>query len=142
MPKRRRAAGRRNSAGKGKPVTAENRSRLRKWAIVLLRIAGIGALTAALVLTAAAALIFTPPPEPMERFSAADAELQQRLFSKVSREVFNRRPPIESEIRLTPAEVNSLLRFLVFSVTAAEQFGSIDRRYAEMIRRKLKRQRP
>ena len=133
MPKRRRNSAK-SKVRASQPGTG-GRSRFRKGAVVLLWTLIGGALTAAVLLTVASALLFTAPPEPLEPIFDADAaRLQQRLLVQVSREVFGKRPPIESKLRLTPAEVNSLLRFMVFAVTAAEHFGTIDRRYAEMIR--------
>ena len=109
-------------------------SRLRRAAFLCLWIFLGGSLTAAVVLTVAAALVFVAPPVPMEPISAEDAQLQQRILGKVSGEVFNRRPPLEASLRLKPDEVNALLRFMVFAVTAAEQFGTIEPRYAEIVR--------
>lgn len=117
-------------------VDAEGRapSRRRRAAFFCLWLFLGCALTAAVVLTVAAALIFTAPPVPMEPPSADDAQLQQRILGKVSGEVFGRRPPLEASLRLTPGEVNSLLHFMVFTVTAAEQFGSVKPRHAKIIR--------
>ena len=95
---------------------------------------GIGAAAVVLFLLGAAWLLLTPPPEAMAPPLPADVLVQQRVFAKLSGEVFRRDPPAESELRLTAAEVASLLRFAGFAVTAAEYFGSLDRRVAERIR--------
>lgn len=130
MPKRRRS-----SAKSKAPVSgAGNSSRLRRWLTVLLWTVGIGVLTAAVLLVAAAAVLLSPPPAPMAPFSAEDAQLQQRILSKVYGEVFNRRPPVEAQLRLTPDEMNSLLRCMVFTVSAAEQFGAVKPAEAEAVR--------
>ena len=125
MPKARRTP----AESKDSAPEKKKRSRLRRWMTVLV----IFAVLVAMLLTAAA-LLLSPPPAPMGEFSAEDAELQQRILSKVYNEVFNRRPPVEAEIRFTPDEMNSLLRCTVFGVSTAEQFGAINRTYAKMIR--------
>jgi len=132
MPKRRRSSAKPKAPlpGAGKKPTP----RLPKWVIVLLWSVGIGVLTAAALLTVAAAILLSPPPAPMEAFSAEDAQLQQRILSKVYGEVFNRRPPVEAQLRLTPDEMNSVLRCMVFTVSAAEQFGAVDPALAKMVR--------
>lgn len=126
MPKARRTPAESNDSAPEK----KKRSRLRKWMIVL----GIAAVLAVMLPIVAASILLSPPPAPMEQFSAEDAELQQRIIMKVYNEVFNRRPPVEAEIRFTPDEMNSLLRCMVFGVSTAEQFGAIKPFYAKMIR--------
>jgi len=130
MPTRHRKSVKRPAAGSvRKAAAASPRRRGRGFAAVVL-----SCLLAAASFFAAAWLLLVPPPEPMPNSIPADALVQQRILAKVSGEVFSRNPPAESEMRLSPVEVNALLRFAVFAVTAAEHFGSIDRRIAERIR--------
>ena len=131
MPKHRRSSAK---SPNSRPVAADDPSRLPKWAIIMLWSVVGGVLAAVLLLIAAVLLILTPPPEPMEEYSAADIQVQQQLLSQVSREVFGDKPPVESKIRLSAEQVNSLLHFTVFAVKTAEQLGTIRRREAAIIR--------
>ena len=128
MPSKRRKSVKRAAAGSVRKAAASPRRRGVFAAVVL------SCLLAAAFFFAAAWLLLAPPPEPMPNFIPADALVQQKIFAKVSGEVFGRNPPAESEMRLSAVEVNALLRFAVFAVTAAEHFGSIDRPIAERIR--------
>ena len=61
-----------------------------------------------------------------------DMAVQQQIFGKVYREVFSQRPPVEAELRLTPDEVNSMMRCIFFTGAAVGRYGYVDRQAAEI----------
>ena len=78
-------------------------------------------------------LILSPLPEPMVPPTPEDMVVQQRIFNKVYREVFSQRPPAEAELRLTPDEVNSMIRCIFFTGAAAGRYGFVERQASEIL---------
>ncbi len=94
-----------------KPQPAAPVKKKRSLPSLLLRVTLAGVIVLLLLVTTLTALVFSSPMElPPLLLTGRDIDLQQeltrRLFSELSRSV----PPEESELTLTPAEVDSLMR--------------------------------